>query len=150
MKFFLMSLFSFSKKFLMATFDVPAIYWSLFVAEFSNCLTVSDCNALLILSFFIQLVAALYRPGRCWIACWSRAFTAGFFITFLTKSNSSRPLCQPLLLLPLFLGAAFWVNLRLIVTFAGNWSLETHLYCTTKVCPLGNVTLLGVFNLIMM
>ena len=99
MKFFLMSSFSFLKNLSMAMFDIPAIYRSLFVAEFSKCLAVSDFTALLILPFFIQLVAALYSPGKCWIACWPRAFTGGFFITFLTKSNSPQPLCWPLLLL---------------------------------------------------
>ena len=141
MKFFLMSSFSVLKNFSMATFNIPAIYRNLFVAEFSKCLAVPDCNALLILSLFIRLAAVLYSPSKCWITRWPRAFTAGFFITFLTKSNSPWPLCQPLLLLLLFLGAALWVYIRLIVTFAGNWYLETHLYHTTKVCPLGNITL---------
>ena len=69
----------------MVMFDIPAIYRSLFAVEFTKFFAVSDCNALLILSFFIRLVAALYRPGRCLTACQPRALTVGFFITFLTK-----------------------------------------------------------------
>ena len=142
-----MSSFSFLKTFSMSTFDMPAIYWNRFTVEFTKYFAVSDCNALFILSFFIQLVAALHNPGRCLAACWPRTLTVRFFITFLTKSKISRPLCQPLRLL--FLVAAFWVYLHLIVTFAGNWALDTCLYCATKVWPLGNVTFLGVFILIM-
>ena len=147
MKFFLISSFSFLKTFSMSTFDMPAIYWNWFTVEFTKYFAVSDCNALFILSFFIQLVAALYNPGRWLAACWPRALTVRFFITFLTKSKIPWPLCRPLRLL--FLGATLWVYLCLIVTFAGNWALDTCLYCTTKVWPLGNVTFLGVFNLIM-
>ena len=66
----------------MSMFDMPVIYRSGFEAEFTKYFVMSDCNALLILSFFIQLVAALYSSGRCCIACQPRALTAGFFITF--------------------------------------------------------------------
>ena len=86
-------------------FDIPAIYRSLFAVEGTNFFAVSDCNALLILSFFMRLVAILYTPSRCLIACQPRALTVGFFITFLTKSKIPQPLCRPPLLL-LFYGAA--------------------------------------------
>ena len=82
---------------------MPAIYRSGFEAEFTKYFAMSDCNALLILSFFIQallilsffiqLVAALYSSGRCYVACQPRTLTAGFFITFLTKLKISRLLC---------------------------------------------------------
>ena len=72
---------------------MPAIYRSGFEAEFTKYFAMSDCNALLILSFFIQLVAALYSSGRCYVACQPRTLTAGFFITFLTKLKISQLLC---------------------------------------------------------
>ena len=70
MKFFLMSSFSVLKIFSMATFNIPAIYRNLFVAEFSKCLAVPDCNALLILSLFIRLAAVLYSPSKCCLHRW--------------------------------------------------------------------------------
>ena len=69
MTFFLMSSFSFLKIFSMSTFDMPAVYWNRFTVEFTKYFAVSDCNALFILSFFIQLVAALHNPGRSLAAC---------------------------------------------------------------------------------
>ena len=89
----------------MVMFDTPAVYRSLFVVEFTKFFAVSDCNVLLILSFFMRVVAALYRPSRCLTACQPRALTVGFFITFLTKSKILQPLCRSLFLF-LVLGAA--------------------------------------------
>ena len=66
----------------MVMFDIPAVYRSLFAVEFTKFFVVSDCNALLILSFAIRLVAALYKLGRCLTACQPRAPTVEFFITF--------------------------------------------------------------------
>ena len=88
-----------SKIFLYVNITKSCHYPYLSTALFNNPFAKSDCNALLILSFFILLVAVLYRPGKCFMPCLARDLTAGFFASFLTKLNRPRPRC--LLLRPL-------------------------------------------------
>ena len=66
----------------MVMFDIPAIYRSLSAVKFTKFFTASDCNVLLILLFFIQLVAALDRLGIYLTASQPKTLTVGFFITF--------------------------------------------------------------------
>ena len=63
-------------------FDIPAIYRSLSAVKFTKFFTVSDCNVLLIFSFFIQLVTALDRLGIYLTASQPKALTVGFFLLF--------------------------------------------------------------------
>ena len=79
---------------------------------FKSMCAVPDCNAFLSLSFFIQLVAALYSPGKCFRPCFASDLTAGCFTAFLIKLNRPLPRC-----LLLSLGTAHYLYVLFNTTF---------------------------------
>ena len=82
---------------------------------FKSPCAVSDCNTLLSLSFFILLVAAFYRPGKCFRPCFASDLTAGCFAAFLKKLSRPLPRC-----LLLSLGAAHCLYVLFNTKFGGS------------------------------